>query len=1230
MVQPNDLTESLYNAAESSRELPDLPELPTEAELVISPEGKEAENADVEEFAKAKADNSGAPDDFIQEEAISTQPVEPGLETPLIDPITVATGASGATAKLAVSAGRSILSVAGRAISSGVISGAAEFPVGFATEQIGRIYPSLRLPFNLLLGFLSGATIEKALEKGILKNGTKIVKGIRKAIAGGQDEAEAITEATTKALTSDPEGLADIATAAKKELGDVSPQAEKAASLGQNAEARAVQIGVLDPLEAAARRAEREGEAIAQKVSAQARVNAEESLGKALEKKGDVLDSQMAFSRKDMAQADMANEAKKLSRVAKAQVVVDGIPDGPGTKLTDDQIVDFKAAIKHGSLEDAIDFVAKDFNVEKFETTDALVTIGAYAEMLAPAMAKAKGGAVETFKQVESQSAKLLDEGEEAVTKVLTELWGQTKQLSAKMKASHMVMQGAHKAAVDHAYTMEGKAIEEITALEFADFIRLSERAADIQLMMKGVVTNVARGVASQRIVKGVAQFADEVPGVVKKAKAAGVKALDRVKTAAPDVPSSPKRAKGARVDTSEDVIARAGGRKKIKGLIEILIADDMKDGLAGAGRQIRVIGSRNIPDRVVGAIIGGMISGQDTQRTNILGNTTMMLFQPTTDLAAGVVNKYILKNKDGISPEDAVEEFKAIFGGLYESMLVVGRGVGMDINPDKFLPNNPMTNAVTAFRTGLPQFGVKNVKMDIPYQSAADDRSFAMGLRWVENVLRPFSNTLLGADEFAKAMTARMEGRRIASMYLRGLDMKDLDRAVEIDAMMRNPTDAMMEQMIAAAAKNTFTGQLESKLGKVFQDFSNAHPLTKLIAPFVRIPARIFDETIKTGPFAVLQKSVRNTIMNGTIVEKQRVFAQIALGTSFFFGVNALVAGGYIIGSKGGTPEAIKAGMQPYSWVSTDENGKKHYTRLDRIEPFGSILAIATDTNEAYGKLSEGELGEAASIYMLAWYNMATSRTFMNGSTRLISTFEDARRAGAKGGEIVAKFLQRSVAGFVVPAVLSQVRKDVDPIMRQARDLTDLIINRIPVASSSLDAQLNFFGEEVPYPRGADILTANPLRVAEGIASPLKTSTESDSPALVEFARLRNKTDAEFRMPLDKLSENVELTGKGEYNEYIQLINKGGTFKKELNALVQSKDYLAVPDEGKVEMLRMHISIAKERGRLELFDRHPDMETQFYRDQENSIRRKVGEPELPAVREGSGILSALSEFFGA
>jgi len=95
------------------------------------------------------------------------------LEDPWIDPILAASGGFGGTLAMGLRAGAKLVPTLFRSLTAGMAAGVAEYPIGAATEDVEEAAPGLALPFSVVTGILSGVTIERALEKSVMKFLTK-------------------------------------------------------------------------------------------------------------------------------------------------------------------------------------------------------------------------------------------------------------------------------------------------------------------------------------------------------------------------------------------------------------------------------------------------------------------------------------------------------------------------------------------------------------------------------------------------------------------------------------------------------------------------------------------------------------------------------------------------------------------------------------------------------------------------------------------------------------------------------------------------------------------------------------------------------------------------------------------------------------------------------------------------------------------------------------------------
>jgi len=117
-----------------------------------------------------------------------------GAENPWIDPTMAFAGGFGGRAGLAIL--QQGARAAGRAVGQGTVAGAAgavmDYPIGMATEGVEERSPWLALPFNVLAGLFSGATVENKMEKAVYKAFEK--RGIKTTGEAIRKARQAITE----------------------------------------------------------------------------------------------------------------------------------------------------------------------------------------------------------------------------------------------------------------------------------------------------------------------------------------------------------------------------------------------------------------------------------------------------------------------------------------------------------------------------------------------------------------------------------------------------------------------------------------------------------------------------------------------------------------------------------------------------------------------------------------------------------------------------------------------------------------------------------------------------------------------------------------------------------------------------------------------------------------------------------------------------------------------------
>jgi hypothetical protein len=426
-------------------------------------------------------------------------------------------------------------------------------------------------------------------------------------------------------------------------------------------------------------------------------------------------------------------------------------------------------------------------------------------------------------------------------------------------------------------------------------------------------------------------------------------------------------------------------------------------------------------------------------------------------------------------------------------------------------------------------------------------------------------SRFMTSEDELVKQLVYRSKvyGRAVREAYDGGMPVaahaeRRLAGAFDADG---KATDLVALQ---AAREATFTQSLgRGTLGRGLQDLTERHPYLKQIAPFVRTPTNIMRYTWEHTPIIGLaQKEMREAIMAGGEARSDAIAKQV-MGGGYIAAALAMVHDGTVTGSGPVDPDIRKlkeaTGWQANSIVTTDADGKKTYTSINRADPYGMFLGLIADMSQFGHYLPEGEYEKFAAGVTVAVARNLQNKSYLQGMTNFLDAITP------KGNDETAleksrKFIQNWAAGYVPSAL--RVAND-DPYMREARSIADAMMKKVPGSSYDVDPERNHLGQKLAIKEGwgPDWL------------SPFAQTTEKNDPVLSEMARLAELDKKQFSKPSKHVGQ-IDLTDPqwkkpGEYSAYDrlqQLVGEipgpgGLTLHDRLAAAINSPLYKALTD---------------------------------------------------------------------
>ena len=420
--------------------------------------------------------------------------------------------------------------------------------------------------------------------------------------------------------------------------------------------------------------------------------------------------------------------------------------------------------------------------------------------------------------------------------------------------------------------------------------------------------------------------------------------------------------------------------------------------------------------------------------------------------------------------------------------------------------------SAGTAFKTGQSQLpgskleGAKGKRFGNQFSAEAFEATGMLGnfIDIAGNFMtlgRVPTRMLEFEDTFFKVVANRMSLYQQAyrSGKTKGLSGDDLSN--HIGEYVFNPPDTALKEMDSHAKYITLQTELDS-VGKAINTIRLKVPSMRYFLPFFKTPYNAFKyAAIDRGPIGFFFGESKAAIAAGkapgaSSADKaagQLASAKLYMGNATGAAVFMMAANGEITGGGPADTDLRKAlrrtGWQPYSVKVGDT-----YYSYAAAEPFSSILGLASDAAEAM-QSGEGsqEKGEAIhSALLAALGNQITNKTFMQGFSGLMKALQDPSRYA--GG--TAENFWRSI----VPRVVAQGEKNVDPLVRATYGLVDQLKSQIPYLSSDLMPRRNFWGQKVMLSGayGPDII------------SPIYSSTIGPNNAVTESNELAGSGKAQ------------------------------------------------------------------------------------------------------------------------
>jgi hypothetical protein len=392
---------------------------------------------------------------------------------------------------------------------------------------------------------------------------------------------------------------------------------------------------------------------------------------------------------------------------------------------------------------------------------------------------------------------------------------------------------------------------------------------------------------------------------------------------------------------------------------------------------------------------------------------------------------------------------------------------------------------------------------------------------------------------------------------------------------------------------------------------------------PFIKTPTNVMRYGWKMTPLLnMAQTEFREALggMHGAEAKASAV-GQMTMGMLFMGTAAYAVSQGSFTGGGPSDPKARAAlmatGWQPYSLVITNADGSKTYIPYGRLDPVAIPMGIMADLMDAYHNLGENEsetFGQAVGALTIAMAKQFTDKTYLQGVNQMMQAMSDPdRSANRMVGQMAANF---------VPYSAAMRQLNPDPLLHDARSITDKVLATIPGLSDKVPLKYDPFGQPIQRPGlwssdDGQVLSAEVQRLAIETGHTIETPGATPNGVDLRSIQMEN--------------------GKNAYEQY-QLWagnpGQGMSLSTVLAKRIQSEAYQLAPDGDvttkgtKLWMLSGIVSNYRERA-LKMLKRDKAVRDAFRAaDLKAMTQFRANIAQHNADRSGS--LDALGQAFGA
>lgn len=603
--------------------------------------------------------------------------------------------------------------------------------------------------------------------------------------------------------------------------------------------------------------------------------------------------------------------------------------------------------------------------------------------------------------------------------------------------------------------------------------------------------------------------------------------------------------------------------------------------------------------DAFLEAWINGLLTNTQTHAVNAMSNTSV-LFQQMYERHTAARIAQLLGDEGSVQLGEATAQYFGMIDGFKDALRFAKKTwqtgeTGMGMNKLEL----PRERAITAENFG------------------ADGTNLGKAIDVLGSAVNLPGRALSTSDEFFKTIGYRMElhaqALRMATKEVNAGTIPKENLKARIAEIIENPPESIRLDAVDQALYQTFT-QAPGTISKSILKLKANYPVANIIFPFVNTPGNLMKYSFERSPMAPLMKQFREDVAAGG-ARRDMALARMTTGTTIMLMVSDMAMNGQISGNGPSDREQRQALMRT-GWKPNSVKMGDEWVAYNRMDPLGMTFGLAANlveitSNGDYGPEREVEVQKALVASVGAIANSVMSKTYLTGLSDFVEFTSDPER--------YADYYSNRLGTSVIPAFSGQVRRTVDPYMREANSLVEALMNKTPGLSDGLPLRRDLWGRPISYQSG--------LGVGYDFLSPIYVSEENREP--IDSAILQNEWN--ITMPQKKMTFNgasIDLEKyPGAYSRFLELSgnelklqafdNKGA--KDFLNGVVMNQSQYSEayniqsdgPEGGKYFFVRKILEQYREAAKRQILEEFPQIA-----DEAEEKRRHRQELRMPVFNQ--------------